>query len=81
MLLKCTRIVLLCMGKQNWWYFPGMTVLAQTYHDDEDRSKAMGFALGGVALGVLGKGLSGVLVSGGVARYLLVYLVRGCLGC
>ena len=34
-----------------------MTVLAQTFHEDEERSKAMGFALGGVALGVLGKKL------------------------
>ncbi|KAI0237707.1 Synaptic vesicular amine transporter [Lamellibrachia satsuma] len=31
----------------------GMTVLAQTYREDEARSKAMGIALGGVALGVL----------------------------
>ena len=30
-------------------------------------------------LGVLGKRLSGVIVFGGVAQYLLVYLVRGCL--
>ena len=33
----------------------GMTVLAQTYREDEARSKAMGVALGGVALGVLGR--------------------------
>ncbi|KAK2176876.1 hypothetical protein NP493_634g00014 [Ridgeia piscesae] len=31
----------------------GMTILAQTYHEDDSRSKAMGIALGGVALGVL----------------------------
>lgn len=36
-------------------FVTGMTVLAQTYREDEARSKAMGIALGGVALGVLGR--------------------------
>ena len=33
----------------------GMTMLAHIYQEDEDRSKAMGIAMGGLALGVLSK--------------------------
>ena len=38
-----------CVG-----YFPGMGMLAQQYPDDRERGNAMGIALGGLALGVLG---------------------------
>ncbi|ELT91656.1 hypothetical protein CAPTEDRAFT_17780 [Capitella teleta] len=31
----------------------GLSLLAETYHEDKDRSRAMGIALGGTALGVL----------------------------
>lgn len=34
----------------------GLGMLADRYPDDEERGKAMGTALGGLALGVLGKG-------------------------
>jgi hypothetical protein len=33
----------------------GLGMLADRYPDDEERGKAMGTALGGLALGVLGK--------------------------
>lgn len=33
----------------------GMTLLAQAYDEDRKRSQAMGIALGGFSLGVLGK--------------------------
>ena len=33
----------------------GLGMLAERYPDDEERGKAMGTALGGLALGVLGK--------------------------
>ena len=32
-----------------------MSLLADSYPDDKERSKAMGIALGGIALGVLSK--------------------------
>ena len=32
-----------------------MTLLADTYSEDNERSRAMGVALGGIALGVLSK--------------------------
>lgn len=34
--------------------FSGMGMLASVYTDDEERSRAIGIALGGLALGVLG---------------------------
>lgn len=34
--------------------FPGMGMLASVYTDDEERGHAIGIALGGLALGVLG---------------------------
>ena len=36
-------------------FYPGMTMLAHMYPEDKERSKAMGIALGGLALGVLSK--------------------------
>lgn len=37
------------------FFFIGMGIVAEKYPDDKDRSKAMGIALGGSAVGVLGK--------------------------
>lgn len=34
---------------------PGMGLLASVYTDDKERGHAIGIALGGLALGVLGK--------------------------
>ena len=31
-----------------------MSLLSDVFHDDEERSKAMGISLGGMAVGVLG---------------------------
>lgn len=31
----------------------GMSMIAERYHDDKERSRAMGFAMGGLALGIL----------------------------
>lgn len=39
-------------------YFVGMSMLADKYPDDKERSRAMGIALGGLALGVLSTGPS-----------------------
>ena len=33
----------------------GMSMIAERYHDDKERSRAMGFAMGGLALGILGE--------------------------
>ena len=30
-------------------------MIAERYHDDKERSRAMGFAMGGLALGILGE--------------------------
>lgn len=39
----------------NWIFFClGMGMLASVYTDDEERGNAMGIALGGLAMGVLG---------------------------
>src|SRR5262249_34387288 len=38
--------------------FLGMSLLSDTFPDDAERSKNMGIALGGMALGVLGKIIS-----------------------
>lgn len=38
-------------------------MLAQTYPEDKDRSKAMGIALGGLALGVLSKCILHILIN------------------
>lgn len=35
-------------------FFPGMGLLASVYTDDKERGHAIGIALGGLALGVLG---------------------------
>lgn len=37
------------------FFCPGMGMLAMTYPDDKERGNAMGLALGGLAMGVLGK--------------------------
>lgn len=36
-------------------FHPGMGMLASVYTDDEERGSAMGIALGGMAMGVLGQ--------------------------
>ena len=33
----------------------GMSMIAERFHDDRQRSWAMGFAMGGLALGILGE--------------------------
>lgn len=38
----------------NWIFCLGMGMLASVYTDDEERGNAMGIALGGLAMGVLG---------------------------
>ena len=40
------------------FFFLGMGMLADKYPDDAERGKAMGVALGGLAIGVLGKLIS-----------------------
>ena len=40
-----------------------MSLLADSYPDDKERSKAMGIALGGIALGVLSKSKSVLTLS------------------
>lgn len=43
------------MDTTNWIFFClGMGMLASVYTDDEERGNAMGIALGGLAMGVLG---------------------------
>ena len=32
-----------------------MSMIAERYHEDKARSRAMGFAMGGLAMGILGK--------------------------
>ena len=41
----------------------GMGMLADRYTDDRERGNAMGIALGGLALGVLGKLVDGLYFS------------------
>ena len=41
--------------KNKFLKLTGMSLLADTYPDDKERSKAMGLALSGIALGVLSK--------------------------
>lgn len=38
--------------------FVGMSIVARRYQDDKSRSRSMGIAMGGGALGVLGKSSS-----------------------
>eukprot|EP00079_Xenopus_tropicalis_P034225 XP_017947996.1 PREDICTED: synaptic vesicular amine transporter-like [Xenopus tropicalis] len=40
----------------------GMAILANKYTDDKERGEAMGIALGGVALGLVGKSMAFTLV-------------------
>lgn len=41
-------------GISYFFHFSGMGMLASVYTDDEERGHAIGIALGGLALGVLG---------------------------
>lgn len=45
-----TKLCLYCIIS----VFSGMGMLASVYTDDEERGQAIGIALGGLALGVLG---------------------------
>lgn len=42
------------MGTNRIFFCLGMGMLASVYTDDEERGNAMGIALGGLAMGVLG---------------------------
>lgn len=42
-------------GHDHFFTRAGMGMLASVYTDDEERGNAMGIALGGLAMGVLGK--------------------------
>lgn len=44
--------------------FSGMGMLASVYTDDEERGHAIGIALGGLALGVLGMFIKQIVASG-----------------
>lgn len=58
----------------------GLSLLATTYPEDKARSRAMGFALGGMAVGVLGMALVPVLIlpgPSGTAFVLVGYPLGG----